>query len=312
MSRNPIRIGVVGLGKIAKAEHLPAIARNPDFELVFIVDRHLIDDGNIPAFKTLAAALKSDIQFDAIALCTSPQPRFDLCGMLFDYPCAVLLEKPPLASPNEARAIRREANSRGIKLFAAWHSRFAPMMAQAREWVQTHELKSGSIEWRENASKWHPGQTWLWQPGGFGVFDPGINALSILTALYPRVWTVQDPHFRTPANAHTPVSADFVLRGDGAGIDVSLEFHHTDEEVWNMKFEATDGDTLELFDGGAAISVNRGKKLSGRTPHEYDSVYAHFADLIRAGKSDMDITPLEIAADAFLLARSTIVAPQAF
>lgn len=305
----PIKIAVVGLGKIAKAEHLPAINRNKAFELVYVVDRHLMDGGDVPAFKTLSAALESDIAFDAVVLCTSPQPRFDLCRMLFNHPCSILLEKPPLASPNEARAIRTEAKSKHVNLFAAWHSRFAPKIAIAREWVETHELKSGSIEWRENAAKWHPGQTWLWQPGGFGVFDPGINALSILTALYPRIWTVRDPHFRTPANAHTPVSADFSLVGEQAEVDVSFEFHHTDEEVWNIKLEATDGDTLELFSGGAAISINRADKLSGGAS-EYDSVYAHFAALIREGKSDMDLAPLEIAADAFLLARSTIVAPQ--
>ena len=47
-----IRIGVVGLGKIAQAEHLPAIARNPDFELAFVVDRAVRLDLAVPSFSS--------------------------------------------------------------------------------------------------------------------------------------------------------------------------------------------------------------------------------------------------------------------
>ena len=304
-----IRIGVVGVGKIAETEHLPAIERSADFDLAFIADRHLNGRGDLPVFKTLEAALASGINFDAVALCTSPQPRFDLCRMLFTRPCAVLLEKPPAASPIEARTLRAEAERNGVNLFAAWHSRFAPKIAEAQDWARQHELRRGTIEWRENPAKWHPGQAWLYQAGGLGVFDPGINALSILTALYEGDWVVRDPHFRIPENAHTPISSDFKLTAGGAEIDASFEFHQSENEVWSIKLEARDGDTLELFDGGAGISVNRAEK-SREMSSEYDRVYSHFASLIKHGKSDMDIRPLEIVSDAFLLARKTIVAPQ--
>ena len=35
----PIRMGVVGMGKIAVDQHLPAIAANPDFTLAATVER---------------------------------------------------------------------------------------------------------------------------------------------------------------------------------------------------------------------------------------------------------------------------------
>ena len=41
------------------------------------------------------------------------------------------------------------------------------------------------ILWHEDVHKWHPGQQWIWEPGGFGVFDPGINAFSIATKIFP-------------------------------------------------------------------------------------------------------------------------------
>jgi D-galactose 1-dehydrogenase len=40
------------------------------------------------------------------------------------------------------------------------------------------------IDWKEDAEKYHPGQTWIWDIGGFGVFDAGVNGLSILSRLF--------------------------------------------------------------------------------------------------------------------------------
>jgi len=34
---------------------------------------------------------------------------------------------------------------------------------------------------------------------------------------------------------------------------------------------------------------------------EYEAIYARFADIISAGKSDVDLHPLKLVADAFLL-----------
>ena len=47
-------------------------------------------------------------------------------------------------------------------------------------------IASMDIRWHEDVRKWHPGQEWIWAPGGFGVFDPGINALSIASRILPQ------------------------------------------------------------------------------------------------------------------------------
>jgi hypothetical protein len=42
---------------------------------------------------------------------------------------------------------------------------------------------------------------------------------------------------------------------------------------------------------------------------EYPALYAHFADLIAAGRSDADALPLRLVADAFSIGRQQIVPP---
>ena len=73
--------------------------------------------------------------------------------------------------------------------------------------------------------KWHPGQEWIWEPGGFGVFDPGINALSIVTKILPEPIFAERATIEVPANAATPISANIRFkRGDGANAELCADF----------------------------------------------------------------------------------------
>ena len=74
---------------------------------------------------------------------------------------------------------------------------------------------------------WHPGQRWIWQPGGLGVFDPGINALSILTHLIPGVYRLSAADLSYPANCHTPIAAQLAMVGPGGvPTTMTLDFLH--------------------------------------------------------------------------------------
>lgn len=305
--KRPIRIGIVGFGKIARDQHVAAIRNNRSFELAALISRSSIDS-DVPLFSNLDAAFASGLNLDAVAICTPPEVRLEQCKVASEHGCAIMLEKPPAATVADAMAYKRMADDAKVPIFASWHSRFSPMVVQAIAWSAVHPLHRGQIVWREDARKWHPGQEWLWRQGGFGVFDPGINALSILTALYPSAWAVSDVNFDVPENVAMPLSADFLLRAGEARINVAFDFRPTTEEVWSIQLEACNGETLHLSEGGAAISVNGGP-LSRAESMEYTGLYQRFAELIEAGESDFDTSPLEIAEATFASAQIKIVAP---
>ncbi|MET0331279.1 MAG: Gfo/Idh/MocA family oxidoreductase, partial [Dyella sp.] len=98
-----IRLGLVGMGKIARDQHLPAIAGNPDFTLVAVADPQAAL-ADIAHFPSLAALLAEGPTLDAIALCTPPQGRRQLAEQALAAGKHVLLEKPPTASLNEIDA----------------------------------------------------------------------------------------------------------------------------------------------------------------------------------------------------------------
>src|SRR5262245_49889965 len=180
----PIRIAVVSIGKIARDQHLPSIAKSEAFELVAAVSRNATVDG-VTNFPDIDALLASGIAVDAVSLCMPPVPRHEVALKALARGKHVMLEKPPGATLSELDDLISTAAGNGAALFATWHSRFAAGVADARQWLATREIRSMQVDWKEDVRRWHPGQAWIWEPGGFGVFDPGINALSIVTEILP-------------------------------------------------------------------------------------------------------------------------------
>tara|TARA_R110000851_G_scaffold43280_5_gene107177 strand:- start:1438 stop:2367 length:930 start_codon:yes stop_codon:yes gene_type:complete len=302
-----IRIAIVGVGKIAIDQHLPAIKSNPNFELVALVSRSAAA-GDVPVFASLDAAFAAGLSIDAVAICTPPGIRTEACRVASANGCAILIEKPPAATVSEALELRSMAEAAPVPIFATWHARFASKVVDAANWCRSHTLRAGRIDWLEDARKWHPGQDWLWRKGGFGVFDPGINALSILTALYPHEWGVSNTTFDVPANVDMPISAQFVLTAGEADIAVNFDFRQTPRETWALNLEATDGSTLELTEGGAAIAMNGGERIRSENL-EYAAIYERFAHIVRCGESEFDVSPLRLTERAFATAHVKTVAP---
>ncbi len=58
--------------------------------------------------------------------------------------------------------------------------------------------------------QWHPNQEWIWQAGGLGVFDPGINALSIITHILPRALFITKATLEFPENAMRRLQPTFI------------------------------------------------------------------------------------------------------
>ncbi len=188
-----LSIAIIGAGKIASDQHVPSIDGSDRFTLRAIVDPARPDFG-VAVFESLSDLLASGIAVDAVAICTPPQIRARIALDAIAAGLHVFLEKPPAATLGEAAAIQA-AKRPDRTIFTTWHSRHAPMVDRAREWLSHKIIKRGRIIWREDAHRWHPGQEWLWRSGGLGVFDPAINAFSILTSLAQAPLTVASADF---------------------------------------------------------------------------------------------------------------------
>lgn len=305
---NPVAIGIAGVGKIARDQHLPALAANKGFNLIAGASRNATVDG-INNYPNIEAMLKAEPSLQAVSLCAPPQVRFAQASAALAAGKHVMLEKPPGASVAEVGVLAELAQQNGCTLFATWHSRYAPGVEAARTWLASREVTGVHVQWKEDVRRWHPNQDWIWQPGGLGVFDPGINALSIITRILPRTFFLKAADLLVPSNRHNPIAANLDFT-DAAGTPVRAEFdwRHGPVELWQIDVTTQGGGALRLSQGGKQLEID-GKTVDVGPEREYPNLYERFLDLIANGTSDVDVRPLQHVADALLLGDRKSVEP---
>ena len=161
------------------------------------------------------------------------------------------------------------------------------------------------VIWKEDVRHWHPGQECIWEPGGFGVFDPGINPLSLIPDILPEPVVVSDADLHPGQPVDTDRSNDPLparlrprCRPDGRvrlAPDRQTVLGHRDRDdrrhdaAGSQKGQSQDRVDDELIDTGDI--------------GEYDDIYRRFASLLASGESDADGQPLQLMSHCLTLRR---------
>ncbi len=303
-----LKLALVGIGKIARDQHIPALAADPRFDLVACVSRNARVDG-VANFTSIEALLAEMKDLDAISICTPPQAHYEAALAALRAGKHVMLEKPPAATTRQIALLQAEAARHGRTLFQTWHSRFAAGVDAARDWLRERTLTGGTITWKEDVHHWHPGQQWIFDAGGLGVFDPGINALSVLTEVLAGEAFVHEAVLDFPENQQAPIAARLLLRTEaGVTVDAEFDFRQKGEQTWDIELVTTSG-RLKLTRGGGGLEIDgRPLEEDEALAGEYPRLYSRFADLCLAGESEVDWRPFQLVADAFLVGERRIVA----
>jgi len=298
-----MKVALVGIGKIAVDQHVPSIAASPDWELAATVSRTGTVQG-VPAYTSLDTMLAENPDISVISLCLPPVPRYDYAAACLRAGRHVMLEKPPGATLAEVHALQVLAGDQ--TLFATWHSRMAKGVAAAKIALAGKTVESGHITWKESVRKWHPNQDWVFEPGGMGVLDPGINALSIMTEVLPAPVHLTAATVHTPENRQTPIQAELKFT---CGITADFDWLQEGDQTWEMVFRTMDGAVVQLLDGGKTCLLD-GVTQHGTGQDEYPALYARMAALVGDGASDVDLSPMVHVSDIMTLAQR--VATSAF
>ena len=161
---NPWRMAIVGVGKIARDQHIPALRANPSFELVACASRNAMVEG-VANFTSLDDMLRERPDIDAVAICSPPQAHYPAARLALDRGKHVVLEKPPCATTAQLDLLSRLAQDCGRTLFQTWHSQHAAGVEPAARWLQTRVVRAVQVTWKEDVRQWHPGQAWIWRAG---------------------------------------------------------------------------------------------------------------------------------------------------
>jgi D-galactose 1-dehydrogenase len=300
-----MKVALAGIGKIAVDQHIPALRNSGDWELAATVSRHGVVAG-VEGFTDMRTMLEARPDIGMVSLCMPPAPRFAHAAAALAAGRHVMLEKPPGATLSECHELERLARQAGVTIFATWHSREAAEVDAARDWLAGKRLRRLAVTWKEDVHRWHPGQDWIWEAGGLGVFDPGINALSIVTKILADPIHVDRAELTFPENRQTPIAADLhFFHPGGAEVSAVFDWRQKGDQIWTIEVETDEG-SMVLVDGGARLVIDgREAGPAGDAPlgGEYPRLYTRMATLVRAGTSDMDLAPMRHVADAFTLGR---------
>ena len=141
----PIRLAMVGLGEIARDQHLPAIASDTRFELVATVDPAggLPD---VPGLSSIERMLRAGASIDAVTIATPPQVRESVARCAVVAGLHVLLEKPPastvLGAGGHRLVLDGVAMPAGIEAeYSRLYARFAGLIARGASDVDLTPLQ---------------------------------------------------------------------------------------------------------------------------------------------------------------------------
>jgi predicted dehydrogenase len=296
----PLRIGIIGFGKIAVDQHVPSIIANDRYQLVAASSPRIEAQGDLATYRDHREMLGREA-LDAVAVCTPPGVRFEIARDCLEAKVHTLLEKPPGLTLGEVEELERLAATHEVTVFTTWHAQYNPAVAAAAVALAGKRIASMRIVWKEDVRKWHPGQQWIWNAGGFGVFDPGINALSIATHIFPGALILRSAILMVPENKQAPIAAELAMTSPDADGELCafFDWRHSGGEAWTIEVKTADGVDLLLSEGGGKLTVD-GSERHGTGPPEYQAIYARFTDLIDERRSLVDMEPLRLTADAFL------------
>jgi predicted dehydrogenase len=133
---NPLRLGVVGCGRIAQVAHLPAIAKAGTISLAGVSDRSpslakgVAARYGVPGFTEVSDLLAEDIE--AVLIAVPDRFHLPVGTQALTAGKHILLEKPAASTSQQAAELARLAADRGLKVQIGAMRRHDPGINYAR------------------------------------------------------------------------------------------------------------------------------------------------------------------------------------
>ncbi len=189
-----LRVGVIGVGTIAKVAHLPNYAKRADVQVVAFADpevervegiaRQYAKDHNVekPTVYKSAADMFAAENLDAVSICTPNTSHVELAKQALDANVHVLLEKPMSVKLEDADELLAKANQSDKILMVGMSNRYRQDATVLKRYVESGALgniyygKTRILRRRGTPTGWF---TDLAISGGGPLMDIGVHALDL-------------------------------------------------------------------------------------------------------------------------------------
>ena len=253
-----LRIGIVGLGRVATATHIPVLRRLDDVDVTACAEtntarvkrvREFLDIPNV--FNDYQAMYTSKL-LDAVYVCVPPHVHCDATISALRNGIHVLCEKPMGRTTREAVEMSRIAREKNLVLMPGFKYRYNQNIQQAAKIIHKGLLGSpiqvqATFMTPGPYISWDPKSEWYLETEQGGVvYDIGVHIIELLHTLVPNRISVVYSHasegyceYKTPTN----VSCSFVMENGTTGTIVF---------GWRCSVDFVN---VSVFGTGGAISV---------------------------------------------------------
>lgn len=230
-----LKIIVIGLGKQMTKDHIPAVLRRKDVEIVAVVDKNqelamlLSEELNVPYFTETSDAV-SKTHPDLALVCVPHNAYFEILKVLAKNNIATLKEKPLAMSSGEAKRIIELYQLNKTYLQICVQRRFSKLYETTKRLIQDiGDIYSVNVEYALNLNGEDMKSGWRADrniSGGGAVIDMGYHIVDLLTYI-----------FGTPDKLYAQLNYNSV--GEGYTIEDSMNALMTFDDHINANIVVT-------------------------------------------------------------------------
>lgn len=259
-----IRIGVAGLGGMAKNVHIPCLKKQDGVEISALCDR---DGAKAEAAAAeLGALAYADFDdmlarggLDAVYILTPTSLHADLAVKAIEKGCHVFCEKPPALNVAELRRMCAAAKDRKRLLSFGFNRRYSQFYSSVKRFAENGHPNIFVIQKIKQPMPWTPQQT---SSLGHLILENGIHFVDLARWVCGEIESVNASHWRTMdlTDSSNQLSAMFTHKGGArtmlclsytAGLNCERTALHGDGFSCFTKFD-TEKKVTSYVDGKAS------------------------------------------------------------
>ena len=287
---NKLKIGIVGLGSIAKQVHLPALSTFADAEIVAAAekDAHTGEvvgrKWKIPKIYSSFSEMYEDCSLDAVFICLPNFLHVPAIQEALNHGMHVFCEKPMGLSSADAQALVLSAKNNNCILAVGYNQRMNKNYREAREIVASRRLGNvlqvhGVYQNAGPYASWIPSSDWFFNDK-FGVlYDSGPHLIDLFRfILSDTIVELSASGISTMGSfdIYDNISGNFITGNNALG---------TFSLGWK---EAVNFNSIEVHGTGGSVIVN-----SQGVQEQYSS-YSDYERLVHYGDSIRDIIRIQL------------------
>jgi predicted dehydrogenase len=309
VGRDPIRVGVLGMGAISQIVHLPILSERGDAQVVAVADT------DIPKAETLASRFEvpkvlsdqeliRDENVQAAVICAPNHLHETLAIAAIEAGKHVLVERPLALTPEGVQRVLDAAEAAGRCLAVGMNHRFRPDAGALAAFVAGGELGEIYAVRASSLTRKTPTVRSTWrqssEQGGGALMDLGVQILDLAFWLvgYPRITRVSAVLQRADDCVENAANL-FAVADSGTVFTVEVSWSlFADADRHYARVMGTDGSgsmpPLEIQKqlGGRPMNVTPRQPTPRGGENPFTNAYRRLLDqFVRAAAGECDIPP---------------------